>query len=351
MSAEPAETATGAGSGTHSAGGRRLAALDSLRGLAILLVVAGHYLPGRVVPEPGASALRPFAVGGVVLFFLLSGFLIERNLAREPRPVVYALHRVFRIVPAYWLALVVLVAVHRLLLADPTFGAREVLANALFVPDVLRAPLISGVFWTLLIEAKFYLLAPFLTRTGRAGLVAAPYVVMALNAVIFGWRGEASNILTYLAFCTAGMSFSLWYRGELAGRYLIPLAVCCAVAVALFSPYYKAGLAVFALVDAAALAYALTRGGAIGALSFVGAVSYSWYLYHAGIGYPLMAALEKAPWQLPSAASTAVGVAVTLTVAWLSYRLVERPGIDLGRRLADGAAARSRETARVRESA
>jgi peptidoglycan/LPS O-acetylase OafA/YrhL len=65
-------------------------------------------------------------------------------------------------------------------------------------------------------------------------------------------------------------------------------------------------------------------------LGFVGAISYSWYLYHGGIGYPLMAKLDGL---MPPLVSTVIAAVVTFLVAWLSYRLIEQPGISLGRML------------------
>ena len=259
MMADKASKARSAGGRTTEvAADRRLSALDALRGVAILLVIIGHYVPGRLVEGPLASLLRPFAVGGVVLFFLLSGFLIERNLLRQPDPVAYALRRAFRILPAYWLCLLVLLIVHRGFMGQTDFAApRDFIANALLMTDIFRAPELSAVFWTLLIESKFYLLAPFLTLGGRRAIVAAPFVAVAANAIILVSRGAASNLLTYLTFCLAGMNFALWHRRELSNAMLVIIVTMAAAAIGIFSPYVKAGLVVFTILNAAALEYAL----------------------------------------------------------------------------------------------
>lgn len=314
----------------------RLEGLDALRGLAILLVVVGHYFPGRVIAGGVAEAIvQPCAAGGVVLFLLLSGFLIERNLNRNSDLGHYVIHRLFRIFPAYWVAIAVLVLVDRMFIGASNFGtAGQIAANAFLVTDLAKAALISGVFWTLLIETRFYVLAPFLVRAGRVAIVAAPLVVIALNCGILAWRGEASNLLTYVACCLIGMNFSLWHRGELPGWIVFGQSSLLAASLGLFSPYYKVGLAIFGLAGAAALALALYTERAPRFLAWIGAVSYSWYLYHAGIGYPLMAWLEGRAWELPAVVSTAIGVTVTLAMAWISFRLIEQPGIALGHGLA-----------------
>jgi peptidoglycan/LPS O-acetylase OafA/YrhL len=211
---------------------RHLAALDALRGIAIILVITGHYLPDRVVGGTAGEILRPWAIGGVTLFFLLSGFLIGRNLSRGMSVIGYGLRRVFRIVPAYWVSIAILVALHRLLLGEAEFGnARDTLFNVLLLQDVGRTPYFNVAFWTLLIEAKFYVLAPFVVLGGVRLIVAAPYLVMATNGLVVAHSGAASNLLTYLVFCFVGMNFDLWYRKELSGGALTALVLCSAISI------------------------------------------------------------------------------------------------------------------------
>jgi peptidoglycan/LPS O-acetylase OafA/YrhL len=313
-----------------------LSALDALRGLAIVLVVIGHYLPQHVVGGSLGEALQPWGLGGVTLFFLLSGFLIGRNLSRGEALVGYALRRVFRILPAYWAAIVVLIVVHRFILGEADFGTfRDVVFNALLLQDVGRVPYLNLAFWTLLIEAKFYILAPLLVLGGGRFIKLAPYLVVAANGLILAHRGEASSLLTYLAFCFVGMNFELWHRNELSKRALITAVICTAIAAGIYSPYVKTGLIAFGLLNAALMTVGLRAGAwiTLPSLSFIGAVSYSWYLFHGGLGYPLMAALEHSRYAISPLISACVGIVVTLFVAWLSYRLIEQPGISLGRML------------------
>lgn len=152
-----------------------LASLDGLRAIAILLVLGRHAV--RPFWTPG-EPLLPIGVGldlgvplvngwlGVDLFFLLSGFLITRHVCRrleEPSGFAFAPYlagRALRILPAY--LVVLFVAGFGLVpLYDP---GREHLAarlgyHLLFLQDYLPANIVV-VFWSLGIEAKFYLLAP-----------------------------------------------------------------------------------------------------------------------------------------------------------------------------------------------
>jgi peptidoglycan/LPS O-acetylase OafA/YrhL len=313
--------------------GARLAALDALRGLAIVLVVIGHYLPGHAMQGEMQEFLGPWAIGGVILFFFLSGFLIARNLSGGNSLAGYGLRRVFRIMPAYWVSILALLVVHRLVLKETDFaGPRDVIFNALLLQDIGHVPLMNDAFWTLLIEAKFYVVAPLVILGGRRLTYVVPYLTMLANAVLLARRGEASNLLTYLMFCFVGMNFHFWYRKELGDVALGLLVVCAAIAVGFYSPYFKVGLAVFDMINAALLAIALRHGRPLPWLGFIGAISYSWYLYHGGLGFPLMAALESS-FLMPPLVSSLIVACITLIVAWVSYRLIERPGIGFGQML------------------
>jgi len=90
----------------------RIPQLDGLRGVAILLVIALHYLNDSEHGSFGSFLYRfgsTFRLGwvGVDLFFVLSGFLIGGILldAREAKNYfrTFYIHRFFRILPIYYL--------------------------------------------------------------------------------------------------------------------------------------------------------------------------------------------------------------------------------------------------------
>ena len=77
---------------------RRYNALDSIRGLAALFVMLGHYLPCKLVPWN-------FFLSGsesVIMFFMLSGFVLSNLLFNNKTTYYeYIIRRVFRIYPVY----------------------------------------------------------------------------------------------------------------------------------------------------------------------------------------------------------------------------------------------------------
>src|SRR5919199_4922154 len=115
---------------------RRYLGLDGLRGAAILLVVADHY---KIVPY----------LGGVVLFFVLSGFLLGGILmSKRGAPNYYKAfyaRRACRILPLYLLSVLAFFSVLASLPRSWPFGAppRRTLrcsATALVVPSVRSEP-------------------------------------------------------------------------------------------------------------------------------------------------------------------------------------------------------------------
>ena len=88
---------------------RRIPALDGLRGIAIVLVLFHHLFVYEPTGPAGArvAVVAEFASHGVDLFFVLSGFLIARQLAALGSMPGFAarfwLHRAAKIVPLYLL--------------------------------------------------------------------------------------------------------------------------------------------------------------------------------------------------------------------------------------------------------
>lgn len=313
----------------------RLSGLDSARGLAIILVVIFHYVYPHVSDTWFGIFIGPFGLGGVTLFFLLSGFLMERHLANDRNLFRYFGRRFFRIIPAYLVCLAAILLLDRVSHTTGGVTTRDVAINAFLLQDIFGTPLMIGVIWSLLIEIKFYILAPLVMRGGSVVLRLAPYAIIAANAVIFLIRGEASTFLTYLTFCFVGMQFGPWSRGLLSGRMLAISVLVSAAATSIFAINFAFGLAIFLIFDAAIMAAALYWSPNIPILPFVGNVSYSWYLYHAAAGYPLIIALtamlRESAWA--QAFIIILATITTLFIAWLSFTIVEHPMITLGHKL------------------
>ena len=170
-------------------------ALDELRILAALMVLGVH-TGQKVGLGDGAQ--------GVQLFFVLSGYLAAASLSRHPEPLPYYQRRIRRILPLYWLVLVL-----RWLFDAVRYLAAGASAAQLFGPGgpcgpgylryfvFLQMWLPSdnwmlwnnrNVLWTMSAFAFFYLLAPWLYRLCKRfwGALALLVVCLAVKGRIGG---------------------------------------------------------------------------------------------------------------------------------------------------------------------
>lgn len=162
----------------------RLQGLDGLRGVAILLVLIYHLwteLSGQHVLPPGSPWTFIYAGNtGVVLFFVLSGFLVslpfikalEHN--RLPSLRLYALHRALRILPPYYFIGLIGIAL--------TGQYQQLLPTLVFIADALDVGYYSTVWWSLSTEVQFYLLLPLLFMAAQHRL--RPALLLLIGALL-----------------------------------------------------------------------------------------------------------------------------------------------------------------------
>jgi peptidoglycan/LPS O-acetylase OafA/YrhL len=161
--------------------------LDGLRGLAILLVLAGHALGFSL----GITAAAPLGGTGVMVFFVLSGFLITNILhAERVRTSTVSLRRFYlrrtlRIFPAYY-AMVGVVALLAAAGLVTTVDTRNVVICLLYLRNIGGTSEVLVHAWSLALEEQFYVLWPsmFLLLPRSAGRAAAVTAVLILILTI-----------------------------------------------------------------------------------------------------------------------------------------------------------------------
>jgi peptidoglycan/LPS O-acetylase OafA/YrhL len=308
--------------------------LDTLRGLAILLVLIGHYAHSAPYAAGGVKAgawTQDFGQGGVLLFFLLSGYLIWTTAQKVPAPV-FLLRRFAKIVPAYWVNVLFVAGAGALIPVFPAFGIKDTLGNLLFLEGSLGVTALSGVYWTLVVEVKFYLLFALVFFTPLKRLFwLVPLVAVAINIAAFGLTGRPSTLLTYLPVFFIGAGLAAMGRKALPAWAVVLIAAAALAGVAICAPYRGWQTAVFLALDIG-LFLALPRlGFAEKRLAWLGVVSYSIYLYHMTLGQPLLdwlGPMSGALWPVLLAGVAAL----VLAVSWLSWRWVELAGVAVARR-------------------
>lgn len=370
-------------SGTH------LPALDGLRGVAILLVLAMHFTMLRPLGTADAVVYSLARTGwmGVDLFFVLSGFLITGILfdsrdRANPLRTFYA-RRFLRIFPLYYGFLIAVFGLGPLLAPRSEWLARvgpDQLWHWVYLSNVLAAlkgwtevPHL-GHFWSLAIEEQFYLLWPLavlalprgrliglslgllaVSLGARAALLAESASPIAVYALTFTrWDGLAVGaLIALLGRGPGGLGELLrWSTPVLA---IGPAALTAMVWAEPYRSHYGTvmqlvGYPLVALVCGALLVRVLAapadsrlhRALCGGALGFFGRYSYGIYLLHV----PLQGALLSSgfsPRSVPplwgsalpgQVAYWAVAAALTVASALLAWHLWERPFLSLKRHFA-----------------
>jgi peptidoglycan/LPS O-acetylase OafA/YrhL len=346
----------------------RLRYIDALRGVAALLVVWLHVANSyRVLNPLGREPwLNDFVsridIGriGVAVFFLISGFVIPFSIkSGSAAPVAgFAIRRVFRIYPAYWLS-VPLAALVLFWIPGLPFGVRDFLINMTLLQDVFGVPSAEGVYWTLLVEFAFYalcialLMSRSLFSAPRIAILSGAFALVHVFAMFMLWLGRPIMSVV-AAFWFVNLSVMLWgtlYR--LAGNRQSEerLAVLALRGLGLFYVLVLPLSVAFAIhkVPNYALPYALAFLVFVAGTTFarietrltdwLGRISYSVYLFHAIVCQVYLLWLMRQPvdsvWRTQHIAPYLVAnVVLTLIVASLVFRFVEQPAIRLGHRLA-----------------
>ncbi len=353
----------------------RLATLDGLRGIAVLLVVLYHYFGGwtfvdttLLYPYGDRFAQWPLVRDGQVgvnLFFLISGFVIFESLRRARGPLEFAAKRADRLVLPM-LVLATLSFVVLTLLPTPFLAVRPVdllVSWSFSAPEFWRwldpeASYVDPAYWTLFVEVRFYILMAliwFVLGRSEARSIAA-IAALALAAVV----GEGLLLGAGMAEGAAALNLVLFPAP-------LSLFACGVLYARLFrgvaSPWERAALVVLVLVgtlrligtpdDPGAffnllgwltlfhLAFVLLalRPRSVGWLAVrplvgLGRISYSLYLVHQGIGLALISRLPR-DWPLwAQLAGVLIVTALMLGIAALSWYSIEqrRPFTTLLRR-------------------
>jgi peptidoglycan/LPS O-acetylase OafA/YrhL len=353
----------------------RLPALDGLRAVAALLVVATHaaYLSGFTSNGGLVGRLAGRGDFGVAIFFALSGFLLHFRLVSDARDgqtdvKAYAVRRAARVLPAYWVTLAVVV-----LFAQPP--VRTAVAQALAVQTYLPGADLDAFSqsWSIPTELSFYIVLPvvvwLLERARRRHpdlpvllLVASAFVAMvSLAFVTVGEIGQDVLVERWLParwpnFAVGMVLAELLVRPgsslARAARRLARDSMGCLVlagAALLLATTPIAGLLTLGPVSGVQLSVRLALSTAVAGLLLaplvlgrddtygaalasppargVGTVSYGLFLWHlpvfAGL-YALTGAEFFAGGIVPL---LAVGLPLSLFLACLSHVAVERPAM------------------------
>jgi len=293
----------------------------------------------------------PLGLMGVFVFFCISGYLVTQSWLSDPSPLRFAVKRSLRIFPGLWVNLLVSACLIGPLVTHLTFGAY--FADGRFwafwhrnlllelgghpLPGVLfsansAGDTVNGSLWTLRYELMMYgllLLLGFtrLIRLWVALLLIAIGVVAVQFDAILDRFGEIAEAAWFVGFFGAGIAF---YQLRSSGIWVWPVALV-ALAGLVVSSWMHLLIPLFPIFGGFLTFYVarLKLPWTEQATRF-GDLSYGTYLY----GWPVEQLVVycqggAASWQSVFFWS----VPLSLLLAFLSWHLVERWAIQLGRLL------------------
>jgi peptidoglycan/LPS O-acetylase OafA/YrhL len=344
--------------------------LQSLRGLAALLVIVGHGL--IVVPQP----LFMFLIGGifeqdasVVFFYVLSGFVLGQSLSRDPRFYPFVVRRLARLLPVLWASLAVAIVISMIVAGRPTDGATDwynvyrsvdTSPHAIIMNAVALSWRINSVMWSVQIELFVIPLLPLgvLAVQRFVPLQALTVLIGLCIAGVLLLNHFDARPVAYLYCFYIGMLIPNAARAQILQPFFTPTMVLVGLGITFelheIGLYPPAKHIIDALVSAQLITFVLRSPTAATFLRhpwlvLMGDVSYSLYAFGQitliFVAFTMFTILPANSWTYhPMAFAVCLiglNIALALPIAVASYRWIELPGMALAKLILNRRAAPS----------
>lgn len=336
---------------------QRVLFLDYLRVISFVVVVIGHKY-GVLVREHrfdetlhvtlrmACQVIYSLCVGGalgVVLFFMISGYIITHVLKKE-NTLEFYIKRFFRIYPLYAVAII---SESIYLFYDKGIQPEihELIPRMLLLGDFYQLPpALEGVEWTLRIEVMFYIFMGVikLARINVNGNVLAS-VLMSASFVI--WKSDPFPALSsfnnayvtiYTHFLFIGVIIYLIDNNEvykplallfIGAMFLIHLDL-----IQKYSPFWKDfSYAIYGLIIFSLSCYFKDMFPIDKRIIFLSEITYPVYLFHNWAWTPLKNILEAI--RIPFIPIDIQIIAALLTICYLLNKYIENSAIKFGRKV------------------
>lgn len=337
--------------------------IEGWRGVSVIFVILGHLIgyryrsffepapsadlffrgsfdPGSFVKYVLLHSSDALSMLGVYIFFVISGYLIVGLMLSEYDThgrfnlKAFYLRRAFRILPAFYFYILVIYILYSLGEFDVQSSA--VFASALFLCDlkVTDCTWIFGHSWTLAVEQQFYLALPLcFLLLGRKKFTSG--LLLSLGGLcLLSFNHGLALSFAHIAV-GALLASSEKFRSFISG--LNPRLMQAFVAIILALPFlknvayiHKSLLVTLPFMTASIFYFSLNKSGVVRALlsspvfQAAGALSYSLYLWQQ---------LTTGQPTFYKEGSFLLFPFLFLVPSVLSYMLVERPLVGMGRRL------------------
>lgn len=315
---------------------KHFALIESIRGLAAILVVYSH-----TMPKDGWFFTYIFDPGkiGVVVFFFISGYLVIPSAARDGSAGKFLSKRFFRLYPLYWVSLML-----AFLAWQSELSTSDWIANITMAQQLFGFQNAIDVYWTLTIEVVLYtvitaflLINPSFLRNRFTLTLTALGLVCLISAALRWYLGVKIPVAVPLGLFCMFTGAHMRMRHD-AGQALLP-SVIGFLAIVLPTCLLAYSFAIAFNETASRYMISYLVGGLVflmvlqkpdldlgKATRLLGEWSFGIYLFHMIFSVTLMDSLGKG-WTL-----FAITFIASIVVSAPLYYIIERPSITLGKR-------------------
>ncbi len=354
---------------------KHIIGLDSMRGLAILMVFTFHLLESffRGNPEFDTQAILQFPASypsfapylftihprfGIHLFFVISGYIIHALYNKyyfdTYNSKVFILKRLIRMAPAYYVSIIIALIGLYMVGRIQSINFIDVLYHVLFIHNYFDeySYTIQAVYWTMGVEFQFYVLYAvirFLLKDKfNLTYVFIAFLLFSFAFRIYNYDPELAQLNNWNFMDNTLVRFSDWLLGAMLFEYrkkifALPYKFLIGLVLVLTASY----MAYFGFWDNVFLDFTASLGMIFllaevldkklesKFLKFVGLISYSLYLYHF-MCYSMIDQLGLYIFDYPRTAYSWVrfgmflsAIPITLFFSYIMYKLIEEPSFRI----------------------
>lgn len=326
--------------------------IETLRALAVILVFAHHLHSGANITLPYIAQIGGWL--GVQIFFVISGYLIILSALRY-NTKTYVWHRFLRIYPAYFLWFIIFSIIFRHLKWE-NIDFTSLLIHLIFLqhifPEAYQKYNSLLVSWTLTIEIAWYVVAWICAIQFKKHpyLVISTSIFLSYGWIFFGWADiffskemiakdrfffVNNHFINQLPFFLFGALIAVrnikFDNSGLLGIFLTTIILSSSWKSHFPDPIFITGFGVVSIF--LMLKEANYKNPKF--ISLLSDISYSFYLIH----YPIILIVSRATGNKTTI--TAASLVLTIFFAYLSYRFIEKPCMNLAKRRSRPASART----------
>lgn len=287
---------------------QRIVELDVMRALAAVSLVLFHFTHVYRVKygyiEPLGFEYH-YGAYGTQMFFMLSGYVNAMSLLRRRQPVDFIAARLIRIVPIFWGAIALNLAILSVApLQSPSLSYEAILANFTLLPKLFGYDCVDPVMWTLQIEMLFYAILVGLFCSGALRRPVLAWMVLAGAALlvcpVHDWlvaaypTAKATSLLRVVRYAAVldqiplfGIGYLMYMIRTRVGALPLSAAAmvgCAAVFHSIDHGKHNPAATLLITLFLAACAYGKVPPLRLPVFVFISTISYSLYLFHNSLG-------------------------------------------------------------------